>query len=193
MKNGAGGESEQALLEALKEGSREAFTVIYEKYWYDLYLTAFRRLKKKEVAEELVQDVFVKLWENRQVLHVQQLENYLFRAIKYSVIDYIRAELVQNRYLDYHKAFVSLQDTQTEETVAYHNLQLLLEQGLITLPPKSQEIFRLSRMESWSTHKIALHFSLSDKAVEYHLTRSLKVLRLYLKELVVSLLWLLQA
>ena len=193
MENWTSCESDETLLVALNAGCREAFTVIYEKYWYDLYQMAFRRLKQKEIAEELVQDVFVKLWENRQVLHIQQLENYLFRAIKYSVIDYIRAELVQNRYLDYHMAFVVRHDTQTEETVAYHNLESLLEKGLITLPPKSQEIFRLSRLESWSTHKIALHFSLSDKAVEYHLTKSLKVLRMYLKELVVSLLWLFQA
>jgi RNA polymerase sigma-70 factor (family 1) len=174
---------ESRLIEGLQNGDRECFSIIYNRYWYKLYLIAHRRLRDKAWCEELVQDLFVALWEKRGSLHIEHLENYLHRAMKYKVIDHIRAEITKNNYLEYFKAFVDQEDFVTEHTLAMNDLSNVIEKGLKSLPEKSRTVFRLSRLESWPVSDIAEHLNISEKGVEYHLTKSLKTLRLYLKEL----------
>lgn len=176
--------TENELLESLQRGDPQAFAQIYEKYWYALYQVAFSRLKNKEVAEELVQELFIQLWERRENLQIGKLENYLFRSLKYSIIDHIRAQVVQDRYLDHYKMFIDQEGPAADDEVSYDTLRTRIEQGINTLPDKTREIFLLSRMEGLSINQIASRFHVSDKAVEYHLTKSLKTLRLYLKGIV---------
>ncbi len=180
--------SEMQLIENFIQGDRSSFTTIYKKYWYKLFLIAQRRLNDKAVSEELVQEIFVQLWEKRESLQIQSLENYLVRAAKYAVIDYIRTQIVKNNYIHYYRSFIEQEDLQTENIVAVNDLTSLMEKGLKTLPEKSQEVFRLSRMENWPVTKIATHLQLSEKGVEYHITKSIKTLRIYLKDFVVILL-----
>ncbi|GAA4453047.1 RNA polymerase sigma-70 factor [Nibrella saemangeumensis] len=178
--------SEKELLMSLQRGNPQAFAQIYKTYWYPLYQTALARLKNREVAEEIVQELFIQLWERRENLQIGKLENYLFRALKYSIIDLIRAQVVQDRYLDHYQAFTAQEETTTEEETTYDTLRTCLEQGLNTLPEKTRNIFVLSRIEGWPVSRIASHFQVTDKAVEYHLTKSLKTLRLYLKGIVLT-------
>lgn len=175
------------LIENLIQGDRAAFTAIYKKYWYKLFVLAQKRLDDKAISEEIVQELFIQLWEKRESLHIETLENYLTRALRYSVIDYIRSQIVKNNYISYYKAFVQQQESQTELAVAEHDLALCMEQGLKTLPEKSQEVFRLSRFEKWSVTKIATHLHLSEKGVEYHITKSIKTLRVHLRDFVAVL------
>jgi RNA polymerase sigma-70 factor (ECF subfamily) len=176
------------LLEALQKGNTEAFSVIYERHWYKMFLIAYRRLKDKELAKELVQEIFFKLWKNRLTFRITHLENYLVSAVKYAVIDHIRSNMVQDKYQVYYQLFMSTADFNTEDTLAYNDLLNTVNSGLETLPQKSREVFRLNRLENWPLPKIALHLKLSEKAVEYHLTKSLKMLRAYLKEYMLILL-----
>jgi len=179
--------SEMQLIENFVQGDRSSFTLIYKKYWYKLFLIAQRRLNDKAASEELVQEIFVQLWEKRENLQIQSLENYLVRAMKYSVIDYIRTQIVKNNYIHHYKAFIEQEECPTEHIMAVNDLTSFMEKGLKTLPEKSQEIFRLSRIENWPVNKIAMHLQLSEKGVEYHLTKSLKTLRIYLKDFVTIL------
>jgi RNA polymerase sigma-70 factor (family 1) len=173
---------EEEILKALGEGDEEAFFKIYEAFWYDVYLIAYRRLGKKDVAEELTQDLFLKLWEKRQTLKPEKISNYLFVAIKNSVIDHIHSGLVVNRYLDFHKAFSESSCETTQNTVDFDDLTQAIERGLSKLPIKTREVFKLSRMSNWTPDKIARHLNLSEKTVGYHLTKSLKFMRTYLRE-----------
>lgn len=68
--------SDKELFEALRQGDRKAFAVLYEQYWYRLFLGAYHRLKQKEPAEELVQDLFVNLWKKKDTIQVTHVENY---------------------------------------------------------------------------------------------------------------------
>jgi RNA polymerase sigma-70 factor (family 1) len=176
--------SEIELIDNLIQGDRNSFTIIYKKYWYKLYLIAYRKLKDREIAEELVQEIFVGLWEKRSNSGIQSLERYLVCAMKYAVIDHIRCQITRNKYLEYYRAFVETDQSETEELIAMNDLASSLEIGLNSLPDKSQEVFRLSRMESWPVYKIASHLHLSEKGVEYHITKSLKTLRIVLKDFV---------
>ena len=170
------------------DDDEEAFLKIYDEYWYKVFLIAYKRLGKKDIAEELTQDLFLKLWEKRHILKPQNISGYLFVAIKNSVIDHIHAGLVANKYLDFHKTFRALSSTDTQNIVEFDDLAQAIEQGLIKLPSKTQEVFKLSRLESWSLDKIARHLHLSEKTVGYHLTKSLKFMRAYLREYLLTIL-----
>jgi RNA polymerase sigma-70 factor (family 1) len=172
----------EELLKALGAGSEEAFLQIYEHYWYKVFAVAYKRLRKKEVAEELTQDLFLKLWEKREQLKWNKLENYLFASIKNAVIDHINSGLVANKYTDHYTAFVACNSYSTQNIVAFNELTEEIEKGLAKLPSKSQQVFKLSRLDNWTSHKIAKHLHLSEKTVGYHLTKSLKFIRTYLRE-----------
>jgi len=176
--------SEMQLIENFVQGDRGSFTILYKRYWYKLFLIANRRLHDKEASEELIQEIFVKLWENRETLQIACIENYLVGAVRYSVIDHVRKEMVRNKYINHYKTFVGQEDSETEQIVAVNDLTNTIEAGLRFLPEKSQEIFKLSRMESWPVSKIADHLQLSEKGVEYHITKTIRTLKLYLRDFV---------
>jgi RNA polymerase sigma-70 factor (family 1) len=180
-------QDEELLLKDLREGSEHAFLKIYETYWYKVFLIAYKRLGKKDIAEELTQDLFLKLWEKRQTLKPQKISNYLFVSIKNSVIDHIQSGLVAGKYIDFYKSFAEHSSSSTEEIVQYDDLTEAIERGLSELPGKTQEVFKLGRMHNWSSDKIAKHLNLSEKTVGYHLTKSLKFMRAYLREYLLTI------
>lgn len=170
------------------QGDEKAFIEIYERYWYRLFLSSYHRVKNKAAAEELVQELFLKLWKKRGTLAIDQLENYLFSAIRNATIDFLNKQMVANKYLGYQKIYTSLEGNTTEEMVELNDLEEALEKGLNSLSGKSEKIFRLYRMDDWSVEKIARHFNLSEKTVHYHLTRSQKFIRSYLQEFTMAIL-----
>lgn len=178
--------SEQILIEALRAGDEHAFTTIYKEYWYPMFLVAYRKLDNREAAEEIIQDIFARLWKERAKVHIISLNFYLFSAVRYEVIDFIRLQSSQNKYFHYFQSFSSFEDCNTENTIAFNDLTKILEEGLDILPEKSKEIFKLNRLEHWTVSQIALHFQLSEKAVEYHLTKATRSMRIYLKDALIS-------
>lgn len=181
-------QNDEELLEALRNGDENAFNEIYERFWYRIFLAAYQRLRKKELAQEMVQNLFLKLWEKRASLQIRQLEHYLFASIRHAIIDHINAQLVVNNYREYYTAFTKVEEETTDRMVALDEVSEALEEALTRLPEKSQEVFRLSRLNHWPVDKIANHLDLSTKTVQYHLTKSLKFLRAHLKEFTVSFL-----
>ncbi len=173
---------EEKILKALSNGDESAFLKIYEEYWYKVFSIAYKRLGKKEIAEELTQELFLKLWEKRETLKPQKIGNYLFVSIKNSVIDHINSGLVANKYIDFYKAFAQSNSTSTQNSVEFDDLTEAIERGLLKLPVKSQQVFKLSRLDHWTSDKIARHLNLSEKTVGYHLTKSVKFMRTYLRE-----------
>ncbi|MCE7062932.1 RNA polymerase sigma factor [Dyadobacter sp. CY343] len=174
-------ENEQ-LIEALQGGSEDAFTVIYQRYWYKMFLVAYRKLQSKEAAEEIVQDIFMRLWRERATDRIINLDYYLFSAVRYEVVDHIRGNISKEAYLSQTPDFSALGECNIENQIALSELITAIDEGLHILPEKSQEIFKLYRFEHWPLARIAKHFKLSEKAVEYHLTKATKSVRSYLKQ-----------
>jgi RNA polymerase sigma-70 factor (family 1) len=173
---------DDALLQALAANDRTAFAEIYERYWYRVFAVAYRKLKSREVAEELVQDLFATLWHKRAEQSIGQLEYYLLAAINRRVIGYLRAHQVRAAYADYCRRYQTEASQETEHSLAASDLSEAFAKALLRLPEQSREIFRLSRLEHVPVAEIALRLNLSPKAVEYHLTKSLKLLRTYLRD-----------
>lgn len=170
------------LVERLSNGDRIAFTEIYEKYWYSVFRIAYRRLRDREVAKELTQELFAKIWERREKLKIDKLENYLMTSMKNSVVNYIENQVVANRYVRYYKAFLSIPNESTENSINFSDLSEAIDKGLTNLPEKSRMVFKLNKLDHWPVEKVALHLNLSEKTVGYHLTKSVKLMRTFLKE-----------
>lgn len=174
--------SDETLLEELRSGNELAFSEVFKRHWKKVYRMAFLKLRSEELAEELVQDLFLALWEKRETLEITNLAPYLATAIKHRVISHIRKQVVHQKYWDYYKTTFTESEAVTEKDIEYNELLKQFEHGLFDLPEKSKKVFKLNRLEGRSIPEIANMLNLSEKAIEYHLTRSLKQLRLHLKE-----------
>jgi RNA polymerase sigma factor (sigma-70 family) len=163
--------SDAALLEAMRADEEGAFAEIYQRYCYRLFTVAYRKLKSHEAAEELLQDLFADLWSRRAGLRVERLEPYLFSMVRYRIINYIKTQKLKAGYDLYCRISQPETDLGTENSLALNDLTSALMAGVRKLPEKSREVFQLS-----------------EKAVEYHLTKSLKLLRNYLRDFLLVLL-----
>lgn len=168
--------------------NRDFFIHVYNQYWYRMFQQAYRKLKEKEIAEEIVQDIFTGIWKDRERIRVGNLEAYLFGSVRNEIIDHIRKNSHREKYREYFLTYQNCEDESTESTIFYNDLVQSVENVIDGFPQKTREIFRFSRVENWSVGKIAVHFGISEKAVEYHLTKVTKTLKTNLKEHLVSLL-----
>ncbi len=170
------------LLEEMKNGNENSFREIYHRYWKHLYFLALKKVRSSEVAEELVQNVFVSLWNKRATTRILCLESYLHTAIKYQVINYLESKIIREKHTI--RAF-SGQHTEVvdcENIMLMNELNSAIERAIKKLPYKTQAILQLSRFENYSTREISEVMHISEKAVEYHITKSLKLMRTYLKD-----------
>ncbi len=118
---------------------------------------------------------------------IEAVPNYLAVAVKYRAINYIKSQLAFRKYSNLYKAFVKVSEEETMEAVQFHNLTEAIEESVQKLPEKTQLVFRLNRMEGKSISEIAIKLKLSEKAIKYHISRSIKELRFHLKEFLISL------
>ncbi|WP_442588936.1 RNA polymerase sigma-70 factor [Pedobacter sp. AW31-3R] len=173
-------EEHQLLFARLKMGDEQAYVEIYHAYSKFLLQAAYHKTRDKLIAEDIVQNIFISIWEKRESLEVKDPRNYLMGCLKFSIINYIRSQVMQNKYI----AFAQNSSQENEDTSAsleLKDLSSIVEKGISTLPDKTQEIFRLSRFKHQSTKKISVEMNISEKTVEYHITRSLKLMKAYLK------------
>ncbi len=176
--------TDEELLHLLREGSKDAFEAIFNRYWNSLYRIAYARLKSHEDAEEIVQDLLASLWKKRSELLITNLNQYLFVSVKRRVISSIRQRITHEKYWEYYKHFLPEGTTITEEVVEYNDLNTAIEKAMQHLPEKSQQVFRLNRLQGLSIAEIAENLKMPRRTIEYHLTRSLRELRLQLKDFI---------
>jgi RNA polymerase sigma-70 factor (ECF subfamily) len=181
--------NDDALVKLLQEGNDGAFTEIYSRYWKRLYTVASNKLDHdQELAQELVQDIFLDLWQRRETLEIKgRLSLYLAAAMKYKVID---ARLKKKRIRAYTETLAGHLppgDTSTEGQISFDELKDRLSALVSDLPEKCRLVYKLSKEAGYSQKEIARHLSISEKTVESHLARAIKTLRLGLKNFLTHL------
>jgi len=156
-----------------------AFEQIYQCHWSELYNYSYNLLRDKAVCEEIVQEIFFSLWNKRQDLKItHSIKSYLFKAIRFQSINYIRSENVKRNYAANYSAFNKVTfDNSNEEHMHLSDLAGIIEKEVSKLPEKCQQIFRLSRNDHQSIKNIAEHLNISHKTVENQLTKALGHLR----------------
>lgn len=161
------------------------FREVYDLYWDKLYALAFNYFRDHATAEELVQEVFIHLWEKRkQLSHVSDLSAYLFRSMKNKIYDQYDRLAVQEKLKQGVARELKVESCATEEDVNFQDTLALLNEGIAKLPPTTQNIFRMSRFDRYTNQEIATQTNLSAKAVEYHITLALRQLHQYVDHLV---------
>lgn len=173
-------DTDQELLADIANGDSRAFEILYRRYFSKLYGAAYKRLQDKELTEEIVQELFVSLWERRTSLHIENIENYLFTSIKYLVIAQFKKETLFEKY----SSTINLDDNDdnfTEQAVAFDELNAAYQEALLSVPEKCREVFLLKR-SGLSQKEISEKLDISEKTVENQMTKALKILREALKD-----------
>ena len=185
--------ADDVLLRLLKKSDEKAFVAIFNRYWEKIFLSAYKKLRSKQEAEDLTQNLFAALWDNRYRYEIDHLFRYLSVGMKNRVINHLNAKLVKSsRQQAIDSAYG--EGNSADQKFDLHDLQAALDKALSHLPEKTRTIFKLSRFEKYPVKDIARQLGLTEKAVEYHITQSNKILGLHLKQfLVFSLILIAQA
>lgn len=169
--------NERELILLLKQGSREAFTTLYRQYWKQVYNFSRLYLTRTDASEEVVQEVFIKVWETREFLREDDhFKGLLFIITRNFVFNQHRKNLNE----DFYKVTVlsALEESyDLEEEIDANDLREYIDRLIDELPPRRREIFNLSRKEQKSYKEIALLMGISEKTVENQISEALKYLR----------------
>ena len=162
----------------LVQGNEQAFTVLYERYVTDIESIALKVLKSEALADDATQEVFIKIWNNRnQLQHVKVFKAYLIITARNHALNTLksafRSEVVM---ADIVNTFVDQRNTIDEELLSKEYLQFI-QQVLDRLPARSREIFNKCRMQEKSYDEVADELGISRNAVKNHMVLSMKVLR----------------
>lgn len=167
------------LFQLLKQDDMNAFEEVYERYFIPLLNSSFKRLRSREDALEIVQDIFVQLYLKRQQIgHTYNLPGYLQMMLKNKIIDRFREQLSRKKHYQYLQ---QVQPATVQETPEANMDGKLLEEKINAvieqLPEKSREVFLLSRTNNLSHQAIAERLNISVSTVEKHIGKVLKMLR----------------
>src|SRR5690606_3356219 len=165
------------LLRHLKDDSKEAFTEIYDRYWKKMLVVATNKLNSIDDAEEVIQDIFISLWNRRSELNItSSLGNYLAVSVKYRVIKFLDKYYNQQKYID-SLVDNSWVDNSTQEWLQFQELKEQLAELVAALPEKCRIVYQLSRDLNYSQKEIAVELNISEKTVEAHIGKAIKTLR----------------
>lgn len=171
--------SDQQLLRQMSEGDKQAFTAIYRRYWEDLYITAVKALRNKTEAADVVQDVFLSVWNRRNELNIQgSLAAYLHTSIRYKCIHYIEKNITRKDYLlQLAEVEVSYYAATAEVNLQLKEIQETVNRTVAKMPPKMQDVYKLSRQEHLSYKEIAENMGISVETVKKHIQHALQLIR----------------
>ena len=174
--------SDNELMALLRKDDEQAFKALYDRYWFKMYVAAHRKLRRKEIAEELAQEIFVMLWQKRDSLRVINLPAFLGVSLRNLIIDYVRRNIQEEHYLGQLRQFFPVETLATAEDVQLNELTEAIQRNLARLPEKTREVFVLNRFEHLTIREIAHRLNLSEKTIEYHLARSTTFMRQHLRD-----------
>ena len=180
---------EKQLLNQLREGDEKAFKKIYDAYFNILFTYAHNLLEKSFIAEDVIEDVFLKLWEQREVIRIKgPLLNYLFASVKNACLDQIKSAKVRQNYRER-----VLKKALLDDNFAFHKiinadplqekeLKIAIKKSVRNLPADYRKVFKMSRYYNMTNKEIAAKLGISSHTVGKYLNLALLRLKNSLKE-----------
>ena len=166
------------LLKECRKGNDKAFNVLFRRYFNKLFRYTLNYTKEANIAEELVMDVMLKLWQKKgEIIIEDNLNAYLFRSMKNALINFWRKKALETSTLDLLKHERYADNRSADYRIICNELEDLYHQKLGKLSPQRKRVFEMSRKENLSYAQIASQLNLSVKTVEQHITSALKYMR----------------
>jgi RNA polymerase sigma-70 factor (ECF subfamily) len=174
--------SDLVLMEQIKANDHAAFDVLFDRYWEKLYKAAYARLGDDVIAQDIVQEIFIKVWQRRENISINiSLENYLHGAVRLSVISHFR--LQQANDLRMHDALerINLLEDSIEAISDYIELEKTLEEAVNGMPEMLKKVYML-RSDDLSVKAIAGELGLADQTVKNYIAEATRRLRIVIVE-----------
>ena len=165
-------------IERLKEGDARSFDFLFSKYYKDLVLFCNVFLKDQNHSEDIVQDIFVRLWENRENLRIDSsLKGYLMTSAKNNCFEALKHQDVVRNHQDYVMYRNDVMDYDTEHYLLYTELNERLQEAMQKLPEDMRIIFEMNRFKNLKYREIAEKLNVSVRTVENKISKTLELLR----------------
>lgn len=174
--------SDNELVSLLKTGSKEAFTLIYNRHWRLIYAHVFKMLRDEDDAKDILQETFSSLWLNAQKIPEQQnLAGYLYVAARHRVLNAMRHQKYHDDYIRELLRYTSQATELIMQSLDEKDLMAAIEHEIAALPPRMRQVFELSRKGHLSHKEISQLLGTSEETVKKQVHKSLKIIRLNLK------------
>lgn len=165
------------LLYELSQGNELAFTKLYNEYKNVVFSTALKITKSRMLAEEVVQDVFLKIWQNHKNLaEITNIENYLFIISRNHIFDMIK-KIARDTSLVVDSNYKNTSTNDTEDAIKDDQYNIILNQIVGQLPPQQQKIYKMAKWDGLSHQKIGEDLGISTETVKKHMAQALKFVR----------------
>jgi len=168
------------LLLCIKEGDKVAFNQIYKKYWSKLYIYSLNVLKDREICEDIVQEIFYKLWIRKNEIEISDLQSYLYSAVRNQIYKHFRNNKYKKELESQLNSFIC---NWQEFSFAESELHNIINKEIEKLPEQRRKIFILSKKENYSYQEIADLLNISIQTIKNQMSKALKTLRNSLKSL----------
>jgi len=170
----------QELIIGVRGNDLNCFEKLFSIYRVKLFNFSYKHLRCREDAEEVVQDTFVRIWENRATLNEElSFNSYLFTIAKNLIINKVRKKVAEPRIFD-TVAEHSAQDESTENEIIYRDINTIAERAIQNLPAQRRLVYNLSRKDGLTYEEIGNQLGISSRTVEAHLRKALKSIREFL-------------
>ena len=172
---------DNTLIKGIKAGSYADFTLLYNRYFSKLFGFIFKLTRSQPVTEEIVQDTFVKIWTNREMLNENNsIQSYIFTIAKNKLIDALRTSSVKTHFEDYMEFSNSFELSENNVNAKMDNdyFDQKLNTAKMVLSPRQLEIFDLHKEKGLTTQQIADKLSISERTVKNQLSLIIKALRI---------------
>jgi RNA polymerase sigma-70 factor, ECF subfamily len=180
---------DHSLGKRIIEGDNEAFSIVFRHYYVDFVLFAATFVKNRQAAEEIVEEVFIRLWENRETIVITtSLRSYLLRSIQNRCIDFIRHVRIMDEYQINWRHHPELLENDTENYILHSELEEDLKKALGKIPEEVRTVFTMNRFEGMTYAEIALKLDVSVRTVEVRIGKALSLLKHYLKDYLITIL-----
>ena len=168
----------------IKLSDQQAFELLFRKYYVRIWRFANKFLNDPEEAHEIVQEVFIKIWEGRRDIDTENsIISYLFKIAQNQSLNRLRKKKVESKYIEIYKlVYIHYNEVSSYESIFTRELENEISVAINKIPPKCKRVFELSRMEGLRYNEIADMLNISVKTVESQMSKALCILRLCLKD-----------
>lgn len=169
------------LLQLLAVGNERAFYEIYLRYDQMLYKYAYQKLRNKEEAQDVVQEVFISIWNNRESFTLKTtLSGYLYKCVLNKIFNIFKHQNIIQQYINSGQHFIELDDYEADYLIREKDITNLIEKEIAAMPPRMRMVYELKRKELLTTKEIAARLGISQLTVSTQVKKALKLLKLKL-------------